>query len=142
MQTVHGLAPENFARARRPSHHRGPGSCYNDAVGLRAGRSMTEENDKKILQKIKGTYGRIVVIVGTLLGFVLCTYFFTLGILIDGGHTFLLWCEIITTVLFIIGLFYLKPMALFITRILLSGNADSRRVLKGMTVADVEKAPQ
>lgn len=103
---------------------------------------MTDENDTKTLQKIKKTYGRTVVVAGTLMGFVLCTYFFTLGLLVDGGHTVLLWLEIGSTVLFVFGLIYLKSLSLFITRILLSGNAERRRVLKGLTVAEIEKAPQ
>jgi len=103
---------------------------------------MTEENDTKTLHKIKKTYSRIVVVAGTLMGFVLCTYFFTLGILIDGGHTVMLWVEILTTVLFVLGLVYLKPLALSITRILLSANAEGRHMLKGMTVADIEKVPE
>ena len=103
---------------------------------------MTEENDTKTQQKIKKIYGRIVTVTGTLMGLAMCVYFFTYGMLIDQGDNAILWFEIITTVLFVFGLIYLKRLGLFITRILLSGNTDCRRMLKGMTVADIEKAPQ
>lgn len=103
---------------------------------------MSEEADTRTLQKIKKTYSRTVVVAGTVMGFVLCTYFFTLGLLIDGGYTALIWVEIVTTVLFVLGLIYLKPLALSVTRILMSRDPDSRRKLKGLTVADIEKVPQ
>jgi Kef-type K+ transport system membrane component KefB len=103
---------------------------------------MAEQNDTRTMRKIKKTYGRIVVVAGTVMGLVMCTYLFTLGILIDGGHTSIMWFEVVTAVLFVLGFIYLKPLVLFITRILLSRNADSRRALKGMTVADIEKVPQ
>ncbi|HKJ22802.1 MAG TPA: hypothetical protein VKA13_06910 [Gammaproteobacteria bacterium] len=103
---------------------------------------MTEDNDTRTLQKIKKVYSRVVVIAGTVMGFVLCNYFFTLGILIDGGHTVMLWFEVLTTVLFVFGLIYLKPLSLFITRILSSRNAERRRMLQGMTVVEIEKVPE
>lgn len=103
---------------------------------------MTEENDTSTLRKIRNIYGRVIVAAGTLMGFTMCTYFFTLGIMIDGGHTFTLWFGAVIMVVFVLGFIYLKPLALFITSILLSKNADSRRMLKNMTVADIEKASQ
>jgi len=103
---------------------------------------MTDQNDTKTLQRIRKTYSRTVVIAGTLMGFTACTYCFTLGVLIDGGYTAMLWLGFVSAILLIIGLIYLKPLSLFITRILLSMNSDSRRVLKSLTVAEIEKAPQ
>jgi hypothetical protein len=103
---------------------------------------MTEENDTKTRQKIHKLYGRIVIIAGTLMGLAMSIYFFTYGMLIDQGNNVLLWLEGITTILFVFGLIYLKRVSFFITRILLSWNADCRRLLKGMTVTDIEKVPQ
>ncbi len=103
---------------------------------------MTQENDANTRQKIKKIYGRIVTVAGTVMGLAMCVYFFTYGMLIDQGDNAILWFEIITTVLFVFGLIYLKRLALFVTRILLSRNTDCRRLLKDMTVADIEKAPQ
>ena len=103
---------------------------------------MTEQSDAKTRQRIKKTYGRIVIIAGTFMGLAMSVYFFTYGALIDRGNSFLLWFEIITTVLFIIGLIYLKRLSLFLTRMLLIGNADCRRMLKSMTVMDIEKVAQ
>jgi cobalamin biosynthesis protein CobD/CbiB len=103
---------------------------------------MTEENDIMIQQKIKKMHSRIVTVAGTFMGVVLSIYFFTYSTLLDQGNNFLLWFEIITAVLFIFGLIYLKRLALFITRILLSTDSDCRRMLKGITVADLEKMPE
>lgn len=103
---------------------------------------MMEESYIKAQQKIKKMYGRIVIVAGTFMGVAMGIYFFTYGTLIDKGDNALLWLEIITTVLFVFGLIYLKRLSLFITRILLSTNTDCRRLLKDMTVEDIEKVPQ
>ena len=100
---------------------------------------MTKENDTDTLQKIKRTHGRIAVIAGVIMGLALSSYFFTFGMLIDQGATVALWFQIITMVLFIFGLIFLKRVAFFITRMLLALNADCRRMLKGMKPADLEK---
>ena len=100
---------------------------------------MTQDNDQTVLQKIKHTHGRIAIIAGVIMGLALSSYFFTFGMLIDQGATAMLWFQIITMILFIFGLIFLKRLAFFITRLLLAVNADCRRALKGMKVADLEK---
>lgn len=99
---------------------------------------MTNDNDLDTLQKIKRTHGRTAIIAGVIMGLALSSYFFTFGMLIDQGATVALWFQIVTMVLFIFGLIFLKRLAFFITRILLVLNADCRRVLKGMKLADLE----
>jgi Kef-type K+ transport system membrane component KefB len=100
---------------------------------------MTNDKDLKTLEKIKKTHGRTAVTAGVIMGVALSSYFFTFGMLIDNGATAALWFQIITMVVFIFGLVYLKRVAFFITRILLAMNADCRRMLKGMKPADLEK---
>jgi Kef-type K+ transport system membrane component KefB len=100
---------------------------------------MTNDNQIETLQKIKKTHGRIAVVAGVVMGVALSSYFFTFGMLIDKGATGALWFQLITMVLFIFGLIFLKRLALFITRLVLAANADCRRILKGMTLADLEK---
>ena len=100
---------------------------------------MTSENDSQTLQKIKKTHDRIVIIVGTAMGIALSSYFFTFGMLIDNGATFMLWFQVITSVLFIFGLVYIKPLALLLAKVLLASNSDCRQMLNGMKVADLEK---
>ena len=102
---------------------------------------MTNGNDAETLRKIKKTHGRVAVIAGVIMGVALSSYFFTFGMLIDRGATGVLWFQIITTVLFIPGLIFLKRVALFITRILLSMNGECRRILKGMKPADLDNVP-
>ena len=100
---------------------------------------MTQNNDLETLQKIKKTHGRIAIIAGVIMGLALSSYFFTFGMLIDQGATVALWFQIITTVLFIFGLIFLKRLAFFFTRILLALDADCRHMLKGLKPADLEK---
>ncbi|MEJ2554244.1 MAG: hypothetical protein P8079_09685 [Gammaproteobacteria bacterium] len=100
---------------------------------------MTTDKDLESLKKIKRIHGRVAVVAGVIMGVALSSYFFTFGMLIDRGATAALWFQLITMVLFIFGLIFLKRLALFITRLLLAVNADCRRLLKGMTLADLEK---
>jgi hypothetical protein len=100
---------------------------------------MMHDNDTETLQKIKRIHGRVVVIAAVVMGVALSSYFFTFGMLIDKGATAVLWFQLITMVLFIFGLIFIKRMAFFITRMLLVFNADCRRMLKGMRAADLEK---
>ena len=101
---------------------------------------MTEDSQTTVLRKIKRLYGRILITVGTIMGFALCTFAFTLGIQIDGSHADMLEFEVPVAVLLVLGLIYLKPLSLVITRLLFVG--ERRRLVKGMTVADIEKLPQ
>ncbi len=101
---------------------------------------MNNENDSQTLQKIKKIHERIVITVGVAMGIALSSYFFTFGMLIDRDATFMLWFQVITSVLFIFGLVYIKPLALMIAKVLLASNADCRQMLKGMKAADLEKA--
>lgn len=100
---------------------------------------MTNHKDLETFQTIKRVHGRIAIIAGVIMGLALSSYFFTFGMLIDRGATTALWFQIVTMVLFIFGLIFLKRVAFFITRILLALNADCRRVLKSMKLADLEK---
>jgi len=100
---------------------------------------MTNENDSQTLQKIKKIHERIVITVGVTMGIALSSYFFTFGMLIDRDATFMLWFQVITSVLFIFGLVYIKPLALMIAKVLLASNSDCRQMLKDMTASDLEK---
>lgn len=100
---------------------------------------MTQENDTQTLHRIKKTHERVAVIAGVVMGVTMSIYFFTFSMLIDHGNAFALWFEIITAVLFLLGLIFLKRLAFFITRLVLGMNSDCRRALKGLTVADLEK---
>ena len=94
------------------------------------------------LQKIRKTHERIAVTTGTIMAVIMCAYFFTFSDLIDQGATGLLWLEIVTSVLFLFGLIFLKRLAFFITRLVLGTNPECRDALKGLTAADFEKPPQ
>lgn len=100
---------------------------------------MTKQHDPKTIDKIKRLHSRISVIAGVGMGIILSIYFFTFGMLIDSGRSALLWAEIVTTVLFVFGLIYLKKLSFAVTRVLLSTNADCRAAFKGLKVAELEK---
>ncbi len=100
---------------------------------------MTESSDTKILQKIKKTHERIAITAGIVMGVALSSYFFTFGMLIDRDASGALWFQIITSVLFVFGLIFLKRLAFFLTKLVLGYNGEYRRALRGMTVADLDR---
>jgi cobalamin biosynthesis protein CobD/CbiB len=103
---------------------------------------MKPASDNQALQKIKKTHERVAVISGTFMAVTMSIYFFTFSRLMDTGATALFWFEIITAVLFLFGLIFLKRLAFFITRMVLGGDADCRRALQGMKVVDLDKLPR
>lgn len=109
------------------------------AINQQAVQTMTNEKDSQTLQRIKKIHERIVITTGIAMGIALSSYFFTFGMLIDSGGTFMLWFQVITSVLFIFGLIYIKPLALLIAKVLLVSNSDCRQMMKGMKAADLEK---
>ena len=103
---------------------------------------MTEVNDTQTLQKIKKTHEKAAVIAGTFMAVTMSIYFFTFSMLMDTGNTAMFWFEVVTAVLFLFGLIFLKRLAFAITRMVLRGNAECRRALQGMKVMDLDKLPQ
>lgn len=102
---------------------------------------MSATPDIHALQKIKRTHERAAVIAGAFMALTLCIYFFSFSALLDSGANGLVWFETVSSVLFVFGLIFLKRLAFVITRLVLSANAECRRVLKGFTVADLDKLP-
>lgn len=100
---------------------------------------MTKSSDTKILQKIKKTHERIAITAGIVMGVALSSYFFTFGMLIDRDASGALWFQIITSVLFVFGLIFLKRLAFFLTKLVLGYNGEYRRALRGMKVADLDR---
>ena len=93
------------------------------------------------LEQIRRAYERIAVVAGIFMAAAMSLYFFTFSDLIDKGASLLLWVELVTTILFVFGLIFLKRLAFFITRLMLGRNSACREVMGGMTAADLEKAP-
>jgi hypothetical protein len=100
---------------------------------------MTEQNNTPILQKIKKTQERIAITAGVIMGIMLSSYFFTFGMLIDRDASGALWFQIITSVLFIFGLIFLKRLSFFLTKMILGFKSDYRSALAGMKVSDLDK---
>jgi hypothetical protein len=102
---------------------------------------MRETADIRTLQKIKRTHERVAVSAGAFMAVAMSIYFFTFSGLMDMGASGLLWFEVVSSVLFLFGLIFLKRLAFFITRLVLGANAGCRRALKGLTVDDLSKVP-
>ncbi|ALP54406.1 hypothetical protein Tel_15320 [Candidatus Tenderia electrophaga] len=98
---------------------------------------MTQHSED-ILQTIKKTHERIAISAGVVMGVALSTYFFTFGMIIDRDASGALWFQIITSVLFVFGLIYLKRLAFFLTKLILGFKAKYRSALQGMRISDLD----
>ena len=98
---------------------------------------MTQADDAT-LKKIKKIHERIAIAAGVIMGLMLSSYFFTFGMMIDRNATGVIWFQVITTVLFIFGLIYLKRLAFFLTKLVLGFKGEYRQALQGMKVKDLE----
>ncbi len=100
---------------------------------------MSNSDDIKILTRIKKTHERIVLIAGIGMGVALSTYFFTFGMLIDNDSTVLLWFQMISSIVFIFGLIYIKALAFLITKIILGFNSENSDWLGRLKIVDMDK---
>lgn len=101
---------------------------------------MNENAASETLGKIKRTHERVALIAGVIMAVAISSYFFTFSDLLNSGASGWVWFEIVSLVLFVFGLIFLKRLALFITRLILSGDDECRRVLKDLTLHDLDRA--
>jgi hypothetical protein len=91
------------------------------------------------IRKIKKTHENLVVAIGITIGLILGVYFFSFASLIDSARPFAIQFLMVTTVLLVVALIYVKRIAFFFTRLLLGRKEHCKTVLKVITVADLTK---
>ncbi len=100
---------------------------------------MNQQDEIDVIRKIKKFHEGIVVFSGVMIGVILSVYFFTFSMIIDSGSPLLLYFQIITSVLFVVVLFFLKKVAFFLTQLLLGRNPRCQILLKVLVAADLDK---
>lgn len=89
------------------------------------------------IRKIKKTHENLVVTLGITIGLILGVYFFSFASLIDSAPPFAIRFLMVTTVLLVLALIYVKRIAFFFTRLLLGRKEHCKAILKVITVADL-----
>lgn len=89
------------------------------------------------ISQIKKTHENFMVSLGVLIGTILVVYFFTYGALVDSVTSSLIWFEVITSVMMLFVLIFLRRVCFVLTRFKLGRKAEFRTVFDSIHVADL-----
>lgn len=95
---------------------------------------MPQQDISNVITQIKKTHENFMVGVGILAGTILIIYFFTYGALVDSKTSSLIWFEVITSVMMLFVLIFLRRVCFFLTRLKL-GRREGYAVVFGKLVA-------
>ena len=98
---------------------------------------MSQQETRSAIEQIKKTHENFMVSIGILTGMMLVLYFFTYGALVDSPTSSLIWFEVVTSILMLLILVFLKQVALFLTRLKLGRRANYRTLLANIQAVDL-----
>ena len=78
-----------------------------------------------------------MVTVGILSGITLVIYFFTYGMLVDKVGSSLIWFEVVTSVMILFVLIFLRRVCFFLTKLKLGRRPGCREVLQQIQAKDL-----
>lgn len=97
------------------------------------------EQQLAAIRRIKKTHENLVVTIGITIGVILGLYFFSFAALIDSARPYVIEFMMVSTVLLVVALIYVKRIALLFTRLLLGRKAECRPLLAQLVVSDLAK---
>ncbi len=97
---------------------------------------MPQQDTLSAITQIKKTLENFMISIGILSGVILLIYFFTYGALVDAVGSSLIWFEVITSVMVLFVLLFLKRVCFFLTRLKL-GRGKTSVVLKKIQLSDL-----
>jgi hypothetical protein len=98
---------------------------------------MPSQDIHTLLNQIKSTQENFKVSVGILVGTLLVVYFFTYGALVDSVTSSFIWFEVITSVMMLFVLLFLKHVCFFLTRFKLGRREGYAELLAKLEVTDL-----
>jgi len=98
---------------------------------------MSGQDTLNAIQQIKKTLENFMVSIGILSGIILLVYFFTYGALVDSVGSSLIWFEVVTSIMVLFVLLFLRRACFFLTRLKLGRRADCSAVLEKLTFVDL-----
>lgn len=78
---------------------------------------MSQQATLSAITQIKKTLENFMVSIGIICGMILVIYFFTYGALVDAVGSSLIWFEVVTSVLIVLVLVFLKRVCFFLTKL-------------------------
>lgn len=78
-----------------------------------------------------------MVTTGILIGTILVIYFFTYGALVDSVTSSLIWFEVVTSILMVLVLLFLKRVCFFFTKLKLGRRPEYRMILANIQANDL-----
>lgn len=95
---------------------------------------MPQQDTRSAITQIKKTHENFMVSLGVLIGTILVIYFFTYGALVDSKTSSLIWFEVVTSVMMLFVLLFLRRVCFFLTRLKL-GRREGYAVVFGKIAA-------
>ncbi|MBL1277488.1 MAG: hypothetical protein COB30_015510 [Ectothiorhodospiraceae bacterium] len=89
------------------------------------------------ITQIKKTHENFMVSVGVLTGTILIIYFFTYGALVDSVSSSLIWFEVITSVIMLFVLIFLRRICFALTKLKLEKRDGYAAILGKIEVVDL-----
>lgn len=99
--------------------------------------NMPQQDTLNAIKQIKKTLENFMVTVGIISAIILIFYFFTYGALVDTIGSSLIWFEVITSIMVLFVLIFLKRVSFFLTRLKLGRRADCSTILAKMQYVDL-----
>ncbi|NOX76622.1 MAG: hypothetical protein GXP17_08455 [Gammaproteobacteria bacterium] len=98
---------------------------------------MPRQDTLNAIAHIRKTLENFMVVIGILTGTILLIYFFTYGALVDSTTSSLIWFEVVTSVLMVLVLVFLKRVCFFLTRLKLGRRGEYQVLLAKMGLSDL-----
>lgn len=98
---------------------------------------MPQQDISSAIAQIKKTHENFMVGVGILAGTILIIYFFTYGALVDSKTSSLIWFEVVTSVMMLFVLIFLRRVCFFLTRLKLGRREGYAAVFGKIAAADL-----
>lgn len=98
---------------------------------------MPQQDTRSAITQIKKTHENFMVGIGILAGTILIIYFFTYGALVDSKTSSLIWFEVVTSVMTLFVLIFLRRVCFFLTRLKLGRREGYAGVFTKLVAVDL-----
>jgi hypothetical protein len=102
-------------------------------------QQASSQHRLEAIRQIKKTLENFMISIGILSGVILILYFFTYGALVDAVGSSLIWFEVITSIMVLFVLLFLKRVCFFLTRLKLGRRYSAvfgQLILADLTLGD------
>jgi len=98
---------------------------------------MPQQDTLNVITQIKKTLENFMVSIGIISAIILMLYFFTYGALVDAVGSSLIWFEVVTSIMVVFVLIFLKRVCFVLTRFKLGRRAGYATVFGKLVAGDL-----